>query len=177
MRKRLPIIISLIMLLLAAAGCAGNNHNAVNEPGKKPYPAPEPAKPAIVASNDAFRVYGPAEGSEVGKSFTVKGQARVFEAAFRFSFEDGHNVLAEGQVIADIGAPEWGNFEFIVTLDEAPTSPVGTLTIYELSAKDGSAVHALHLSYNFEKELLNTAALDVPDEPTIVSSNDTPSGD
>lgn len=111
-------------------------------------------KPKVVASNEAFRIYGPAPDSVVGKTFTVKGQARVFEAAFGYSFEDGHNVLAEGHAMADMGAPEWGTFELTVTLKEMPTSPTGVLTIYESSAKDGSPVHELHIAYKFEKGLL-----------------------
>ncbi|SDX95917.1 Gmad2 immunoglobulin-like domain-containing protein [Paenibacillus sp. CF384] len=111
--------------------------------------------PKVAASNEAFKVYEPAEGTVVGKSFKVKGQARVFEAAFRYSFEDGHNVLAEGNVTADQGAPEWGDFEFNVTLTRAPTSPTGVLTIYESSAKDGSHIHKLSLAYKFEDGLVD----------------------
>lgn len=173
MRKKWPIILSIMMLLMITLiGCTkshndhvtnnpgntpvvtDNNNTGNNGPDLSPKPNPEPDKPAVVASNDAFRVYGPAPDSEVGRSFTVKGQARVFEAQFSYSFEDGHNVLAEGHVMADKGAPEWGNFEFTVKLDKAPTSPVGTLTIYESSAKDGTPVHELHLTYTFEKNLL-----------------------
>ncbi|QHW32442.1 hypothetical protein GZH47_17575 [Paenibacillus rhizovicinus] len=111
-------------------------------------------KPKIVASNEAFRVYEPAPDAVIGKAFTVKGEASVFEAAFSYSLEDGHNVLAEGHAMADMGAPEWGKFEFTVTLTDMPTSPTGVLTIYESSAKDGSSVHELHIAYTFEKGLL-----------------------
>ncbi|RAP74123.1 Gmad2 immunoglobulin-like domain-containing protein [Paenibacillus montanisoli] len=110
--------------------------------------------PQIVAGNEAFRIFEPAEGSVVGKAITVKGQARVFEAAFSYSLEDGHNVLAEGHATADKGAPEWGDFEFTVTLTEAPTSTTGVLTIYDSGAKDGSPLHPLHLAYTFENGLV-----------------------
>ncbi|MBM7566627.1 Gmad2 immunoglobulin-like domain-containing protein [Paenibacillus sacheonensis] len=116
--------------------------------------ATDDGKPKIVASNEAFRVYGPAPDSVVGEKFTVKGQARVFEAAFSYSFEDGHNILDEGHTMADMGAPEWGEFEFKVSLKEIPTSPTGVLTIYESSAKDGSPVHELHIPYKFEDGLV-----------------------
>ncbi|MWC29457.1 Gmad2 immunoglobulin-like domain-containing protein [Paenibacillus sp. MMS18-CY102] len=109
---------------------------------------PAPGKPTIVAENKAFRVFAPAENSTVGKTFTVKGEARVFEAAFSYSFEDGHNVLAEGHVMADMGAPEWGKFSFNVTIKEA-SSPVGILTLYESSAKDGSKINVLHIAVKF----------------------------
>lgn len=107
----------------------------------------------IVAENKAFRIFSPAPDSTVGQSFVVKGQARVFEAAFSYTFEDGHNNLAEGHVMADIGAPEWGNFEFTVTFDN-PTSPTGVLTIYEVSAKDGEPTNQLTLPVKFKADLL-----------------------
>ncbi|NBD25312.1 Gmad2 immunoglobulin-like domain-containing protein [Paenibacillus glycinis] len=117
-------------------------------------------KPKIAAANEAFRIYAPTEDSVVGKSFTVKGEARVFEAAFGYTFEDGHNVLAEGHAMADQGAPEWGNFELKIALNDLPTSPTGVLTIYESSAKDGAHVHELHIAYTFEKGILNLGAYD-----------------
>ncbi|WP_219834515.1 Gmad2 immunoglobulin-like domain-containing protein [Paenibacillus sp. R14(2021)] len=129
-------------------------HPTDTDTGSKPEPAPEDGKPAVVAGNDAFRVYGPAPGSVIGKSFTVRGQARVFEAAFSYNLEDGHNILAEGHPKASIGAPEWGDFEFTVKLSEMPTSPTGVLTIYEASAKDGSPLHELHIPYTFDKAIL-----------------------
>ena len=135
-----------------AGANGGVNVGTVNE-GTNAGTANE-GKPKVVASNEAFRIYGPSPDSVVGKTFTVKGQARVFEAAFGYSFEDGHNVLAEGHAMADMGAPEWGTFELTVTLKEMPTSPTGVLTIFESSAKDGSPVHELHIAYKFEKGLL-----------------------
>ncbi|PWW08551.1 immunoglobulin-like protein involved in spore germination [Paenibacillus cellulosilyticus] len=105
-------------------------------------------EPVIVAKNEAFRIYAPAEDAVVGTTFKVTGEARVFEAAFSYSFEDGHNVLVEGHVMADQGAPEWGKFEFEVTFKEA-TSPFGILVIYENSAKDGSRIHQLEIPVQF----------------------------
>ncbi|MFC4812825.1 Gmad2 immunoglobulin-like domain-containing protein [Paenibacillus sp. GCM10023250] len=129
----------------------GTDHNAKSGDGTA---KPEGEKAKIVASNEAFRVYGPAPDSVVGKSFKVKGQARVFEAAFGYSFEDGHNVLAEGHAMADAGAPAWGEFELDIALQEPPSSPTGVLTLYEASAKDGSHVHELHIAYTFDKDIL-----------------------
>ncbi|QYR21958.1 Gmad2 immunoglobulin-like domain-containing protein [Paenibacillus sp. sptzw28] len=111
-------------------------------------------QPKIVAENKAFRVYSPAPNSEIDGPFVVKGQARVFEAAFSYSFEDGHNILAEGHTMADMGAPEWGNFEFTVTFKEQPTSPTGVLTIFEISAEDGRPINVLHIPLKFDKKLL-----------------------
>lgn len=133
---------------------SNSNTGAGTNSGAAAGSTAEGGQPKIVSSNEAFRVYEPAPDAVVGKSFTVKGDARVFEAAFSYSLEDGHNVLAEGHVTAGKGAPEWGAFAFTVTLTEMPTSPTGVLTIYESSAKDGSPVHELHIAYTFEKSLL-----------------------
>lgn len=111
---------------------------------------------AFVAENEAFRLLSPGINAQVGRAFKVKGQARVFEAAFSYTFEDGHDVLAEGHVQASQGAPEWGDFEFEVKLPESidPTSPTGTLTLYESSAKDGSPIHQLTITVEFDPALL-----------------------
>jgi hypothetical protein len=152
----------------AMSACTSNQTNkpdvtATEQAEQTPSPAPSvsaspslspsPSNPKIVLENEAFRIYEPAPNLEVGKTFTVRGQARVFEAAFSYSFEDGHNVLAEGHAMAAAGAPEWGDFEFTVTIDQA-TNPVGTLIIYEASAKDGSPTNQLILPLKFKAELL-----------------------
>ncbi|WP_308636802.1 Gmad2 immunoglobulin-like domain-containing protein [Paenibacillus silvisoli] len=152
--SRLPIAALLAVILLT--GCADQRTNVSDhKPAAANAEEPDEQTPPTAASNEAFRVFEPAEGSVVGKSFTVKGQARVFEATFGYSFEDGHNVLAEGHVTADQGAPAWGDFEFTVTLAAAPTNTTGVLTIYESSAKDGSHIHELHLAYAFEDGLVS----------------------
>lgn len=95
-----------------------------------------------LAENDAFRLFEPAPESEVGSSFLVSGEARVFEAVFQWTLEDGHNILAEGHVMADQGAPEWGSFEFEVQYSGATNTNL-MLVLYVASAKDGSPEHEL----------------------------------
>ncbi|MBB3110689.1 hypothetical protein FHS18_002756 [Paenibacillus phyllosphaerae] len=123
--------------------------------GKDPDSAPDEA-PAPVAENEAFRIFEPAEGTTIDSNFVVKGQARVFEAAFSYTFEDGHEMLDEGHVMASVGAPEWGDFEFTVDVSGA-SSNTGTLTIYEISAKDGSKVHQLTTTVTLDAKLLQPA--------------------
>jgi len=96
----------------------------------------------IVAENDVFRVFSPKPESEAGPTFTVSGEARVFEAAFSWTLEDGHDILAEGHEMADAGAPEWGRFEFEVNYDKA-TQENMMLILYVHSAKDGSMENEL----------------------------------
>ncbi|WNQ10856.1 Gmad2 immunoglobulin-like domain-containing protein [Paenibacillus aurantius] len=115
-----------------------------------------PAKPAAVridaatgkpvrtpvAENEAFRVFSPAPGSTPASTFTVEGEARVFEAVFHWTLEDGHNVLAEGNVTADGGAPAWGPFHFDVTYKQASQENM-MLVLYWESAKDGKPANQL----------------------------------
>jgi hypothetical protein len=132
-------------------GTNGGTGDATNGNGATNDSTGQEEQPKIVAENEAFRIYEPVPDGTVSGSFVVKGQARVFEAAFSYSFEDGHNVLAEGHVMADQGAPEWGNFEFTVKFDK-PTGTTGVLTIYEASAKDGTPIHELHIPEKFDEK-------------------------
>lgn len=73
--------------------------------------------------------------------YTVTGEARVFEASFSYNVEDGHQMLVETQnVTASEGAPNWGTFEFDVSIDKnkLPENGTLTLTLFTTSAKDGS---------------------------------------
>lgn len=99
---------------------------------------------APIMENAAFRIFSPEPETEVDTTFTVTGQARVFEAAFHWLLEDGHNILAEGFEMADHGAPEWGDFEFEVSYEKS-SNPHLMLILYVSSAKDGSTEHKLVL--------------------------------
>src|SRR5690606_32108736 len=107
-----------------------------------------------VAENDAFKVFAPEPDTEVGQTFTVRGQARVFEAAFSWTLEDGHSILAEGHEMTDAGAPEWGNFEFDVTFDKATNSTL-TLILWVGSAKDGEPEHELMIPLKPQEQLID----------------------
>lgn len=98
--------------------------------------------PVPVAENEAFRVFAPSPGSELGPGFTVEGEARVFEAAFSWTLEDGHHIMAEGHEMAAEGAPAWGRFRFDIGYEKA-SQPNMMLILYVHSAKDGSAEHEL----------------------------------
>ena len=82
--------------------------------------------------------------------FRVKGQAQVFEATINWSVEDGHYILKEGFVTADVGAPEWGTFDFTFEVKKAEENSSLTLILFEISAKDGNQQHELpvHVPYN-----------------------------
>lgn len=98
--------------------------------------------PVPVAENDAFRLFSPKPGTTASSTFVVEGEARVFEAAFSWSLEDGHNVLAEGHGKAEEGAPAWGRFRFEVSYGKA-SQPNMMLLLFVESAKDGKVTHQL----------------------------------
>jgi len=166
---RAGLALLLAFIIGIAASCSdlesgkvttGNSPPPVTTPDKPAPAAPDDnrgdsaaSEPMIVAENEAFRIYAPAPNAVVGSSFKVSGEARVFEASFNYSFEDGHNVLAEGYVMADQGAPAWGKFEFEVAFKN-PTSPYGILSIYESSAEDGRPIHQLEIPVKFKDDIV-----------------------
>jgi uncharacterized protein YceK len=79
----------------------------------------------------------------IGKNgeYTVSGEARVFEATFFYTVDDGHDyIIDETLVKAKEGAPTWSPFEITISILEGnlPDNGVLNINIYERSAKDGS---------------------------------------
>ena len=81
-----------------------------------------------------------------GNKFRIQGQAQVFEATFNWVVEDGHNELKSGFVTADIGAPEWGNFDFTIDVAKNDVNTTLILILFEISAKDGSHNYELPIT-------------------------------
>ena len=84
-----------------------------------------------------------------GNKYEVTGKAQVFEAAFSWVVEDGHDELKSGHEMTDAGAPAWGNFKF--TFEAAKKDEYSTLTLilFEVSAKDGSRQYELTIPLVF----------------------------
>jgi hypothetical protein len=79
----------------------------------------------------------------VGNKFLIKGKAQVFEAAFSWVIEDGHEEIKKGFEMTDAGAPEWGNFSFTVEESKKRANSTLHLILFESSAKDGSRQYEL----------------------------------
>jgi hypothetical protein len=96
-------------------------------------------------NNTAFRnIKAVGENGE----YTITGEARVFEAVFMYTVEDGHNeLIKETPVYANEGAPSWSAFELNISIPKEKLPENGTLTayIYERSAKDGSIVNSYYV--------------------------------
>lgn len=75
--------------------------------------------------------------------FRVRGKGQIFEANFNWIIEDGHDELQKGYQMTDAGAPEWGNFDFTITVEKKRENSKLTLVLFESSAKDGSRQHEL----------------------------------
>jgi hypothetical protein len=76
-------------------------------------------------------------------SYRITGEAQVFEAAFSWVVEDGHNELKQGHEQTDAGAPEWGKFSFTVNVAKRRPNSTLMLILFEASAKDGSRQYEL----------------------------------
>jgi hypothetical protein len=80
----------------------------------------------------------------IGKdSFRIQGRGQIFEASFNWVLEDGHEEFKKGFQSTDAGAPDWGNFDFIVHAEKKRLNSTITLILFESSAMDGSRQHEL----------------------------------
>jgi hypothetical protein len=80
--------------------------------------------------------------------FQVAGKAQVFEATFSWVIEDGHEELQKGSQMTNAGAPEWGDFRFIVEAGKKRDNSTLTLILFESSPKDGSRQYELPIILN-----------------------------
>lgn len=97
--------------------------------------------PAKTYSNETFQNVTVVKNG--ASQFGVSGTARVFEAAFSWVVEDGHNELASGHEMTDRGAPEWGKFDFTLNAGKDNDNSTLSLILFEASAEDGSRQHEL----------------------------------
>jgi hypothetical protein len=100
------------------------------------YPAEEPKE------NTAYR-HIQITGSN--GTYTITGEARVFEGVMSYSVSDGHRYLLKQSQQLNEGAPAWSAFTLNIKIPqhELPANGTLTLEIFEYSAKDGSIVNLL----------------------------------
>ncbi|MFY0545346.1 Gmad2 immunoglobulin-like domain-containing protein [Brevibacillus sp. H7] len=116
----------------------------VTEPQQPPATPPQPQQPQTPAPDTQTKPYENEIFQEVtvkkikDGEYEVRGKARIFEAMVDYVVEDGHNELAKGSVMAEKGAPEWGNFQFTLQVKKAEPNSTLMLILFETSAKDGS---------------------------------------
>ena len=99
---------------------------------------PQEEKP-VTSSKGNIIVDTPSPGATVKSPVKISGKASVFEAQFSARVKDASGkVIGETSVKADIGAPEWGNFETALTYGTPAKTQTGTIEVFDRSEKDGS---------------------------------------
>jgi hypothetical protein len=87
-------------------------------------------------------VESPLAYDEVSSPLRATGTANTFEATFQYELKDGDgNVVDEHFVTATSGTGTRGTFDFTTK----PFDDVGSLVVFELSAKDGSRVNEVEI--------------------------------
>lgn len=100
-----------------------------------------PLTPAPVGRGPTSSVLGPlwlltpVTGASVPRTFTLSGEATVFEATVSWEVRQGAAVIRRGFVTATNGAPARGTWQTTVTV---PSTGTYQLVAFESSAKDGT---------------------------------------
>jgi hypothetical protein len=94
-----------------------------------------------VYANDRFKEVTVEKTGE--DTYRIKGKGQIFEANFNWIVEDGHMELMEGFESTSAGAPEWGDFQFSLTVEKQRPNSTLMLVIFEVSAEDGSRKYEL----------------------------------
>jgi hypothetical protein len=91
-------------------------------------------------------VESPLAFEEVETPLRVTGTANTFEATFNYELTDADgNVVDDDFVTATSGSGTRGTFDFTTAdVDEE----IGSLVVFELSAKDGSRIHVVEIPLN-----------------------------
>jgi hypothetical protein len=97
--------------------------------------------PSEIYANERFREVTVEKQGE--NSYTIRGQAQVFEANINWVVEDGHEELLSGFQTTSAGAPEWGNFEFTVEVKKVRENSTLNLILFEENAEDGGRRYEL----------------------------------
>ena len=101
-----------------------------------------PALPAILVDSPGY-------GDTVSSPLPISGTANTFEATYNYELAGGGKVLAKGFGTATSGSGTRGTFTKTIRFDVASPVP-GKLVVYELSAADGSRIHAREIPLRLE---------------------------
>lgn len=144
------IITFLVLVLLVAIFYVYYYEEAV---------APSPIKTAgipkqqeTVPDSANIRVFSPKNGDEVSLPLLVSGEARVFENQlnFRLRDEDGTILVADSVYAHSPDAGQFGRFNIDKTYP-TPKGNMGTLEVFDYSAKDGTEENKVVISVRFKK--------------------------
>jgi hypothetical protein len=150
----------IILLALLASSCSEmpQRKDSVNEAidtgtdttnHKDTLAKRKPGIPETSTNSDLVRKYDNMRFKDVtvkkagDNKYLVQGKGQIFEAAFGWVVEDGHNELNKGHEMTNAGAPEWGDFSFTIEIVNKRPSSKLHLILFETSAMDGSRQHEL----------------------------------
>ena len=100
----------------------------------------------------AILVESPLAWQHVGSPLRVTGTANTFEATFDYELTDTDGRIVDSHfVTATSGSGTRGTFDFTTKPFTVPFSGVGSLIVFERSAKDGSRIHLVEIPLRMEK--------------------------
>ena len=135
-----------LLLALSLLSCSQNSDSTTNDAlndstGTETTTSAAPSAESTPYANERFREV---TVQKVGENeYRIQGQAQVFEAAFGWVVEDGHNELKTGHQMTSAGAPAWGTFDFTVEVQKQEPNSTLMLVLFEASANDGSRQYQL----------------------------------
>ena len=101
----------------------------------------------------AILVESPLSFEEVSSSLRVTGTANTFEATFNYELTDTDGrIVDENFVTATSGTGTRGTFDFTTAPFTVPFDGIGSLIVFELSAKDGSRINIVEIPLRMAKE-------------------------
>ena len=111
----------------------------------------EPKSSESKSASGNIIVTAPQPDAEISSPVTLKGRARVFEAAMnaRVVSEDGKE-LGKADFMASEGAPEFGEFEAKISFAKPPGVDKGFVEVFDHSAKDDSVIDLVRIPVKFK---------------------------
>jgi len=100
----------------------------------------------------AILVESPLSFQEVTSPLRVTGTANTFEATFQYNLTDTDGLIVdENFVTATSGTGTRGTFDFTTDPFMVPFDGIGSLIVFERSAKDGSRINLVEIPLRMEK--------------------------
>jgi len=101
----------------------------------------------------AILVESPLSFEEVSSPLRVTGTANTFEATFNYELTDTDGrIVDENFVTATSGTGTRGTFDFTTDPFTVPFDGIGSLIVFERSAKDGSRINLVEIPLKMAKE-------------------------
>ena len=100
----------------------------------------------------AILVESPLAFEEVASPLRLTGTANTFEATFRYELTDTDGrIVDEGFVTATSGTGVRGTFDITTDSFAVPFDGVGSLIVFESSAKDGKRINLVEIPLRMSK--------------------------